>query len=504
MRAHRCCAVFHFWQDLTIEQFPVDIPTQLVLRKMEGFVTKRGHLITNWKVRWFVLEDGAIKYYQDRTLQKLKGTYLLHPDTVVTFHSDMGLNRHVILLFTTSHPFRKRALYFSCDSAETKEAWMAAVTKDIEELKLSGKTPVQAPLVDIAGSVDKLSNTIARIFTGEKADSDEASIVPVTSPTAQDEEEVRRGRPKGRPVSTGHEQASTISATDSVDRGRAQSAKATKPVTKNKRLPNTTAGQAGQTAPSTSNRETETPQYIATEYDTSDTDNSDNGASGTRGKSSSDAPRVRMNSVGHSQGPANAFAMDAANSPILNKVKEKQQAPQTADDMSLMPRLSKNINLPRVSQIVADEAAQATNKKLNFNNSSAKNVRPTGTGAAATTSSSSTTAANMQESNTPPRKKSSFTADSGRSNSPYRSTGASGGTNATNNSSAGTESPNATKDKRNGSFNAGSAAADSENPWIEVTLELITMHLVCSLTLHTFFKFRRSLCAMQLAAFLYS
>jgi hypothetical protein len=35
---------------------------------MEGYVTKRGHLFKNWKVRWFHLNNGEIAYFKGNLL----------------------------------------------------------------------------------------------------------------------------------------------------------------------------------------------------------------------------------------------------------------------------------------------------------------------------------------------------------------------------------------------------------------------------------------------------
>lgn len=400
---------------------------------MEGFVTKRGHLITNWKVRWFVLEGGAVKYYQDRTLQKLKGTYFLRPDTVATHHSDMGLNRNVILLFTTSHRFRKRALYFSCDSVETKDAWMTAITKEVEEIKLSGNTHVQAPSENIAGPVDKLGNTLARIFTGEKAEGEES--VPVASPTAADEEELQRGRAKQvRPGSSGRD--GTVTG-EFLDRGRTPQAKSSKQISKMKRLPNSTA--AGHQVPINANPVAEAgtlQQDYTAEYDTSDTDNSDGEA---RGKSQSSTTST-------SNSHSSALAADAANSPILQKLKEKHAAAQSADDLS---HLQSRVSLPRVSLIAAEEAAQASHKKMNFNNTSAKTAavnarsRPTVVAEEVNKPSAASTEMHKQPSVT--------------------SRGA--------NSSAAVAAETTAKDRRSSGNNSASLPPEqSDNPWIEVCI----------------------------------
>ena len=50
---------------------------------VEGWMYKQGHIIKNWKRRWFVLEERTIKYFATPTSAKPKGTIVLVPDTEV-------------------------------------------------------------------------------------------------------------------------------------------------------------------------------------------------------------------------------------------------------------------------------------------------------------------------------------------------------------------------------------------------------------------------------------
>lgn len=50
---------------------------------VEGWMYKQGHIIRNWKRRWFVLEERTIRYYATPTSAKPKGTIVLVPDTEV-------------------------------------------------------------------------------------------------------------------------------------------------------------------------------------------------------------------------------------------------------------------------------------------------------------------------------------------------------------------------------------------------------------------------------------
>ena len=340
---------------------------------MEGFVTKRGHLITNWKVRWFHLEGGEIKYYKDRTQQVMKGRYILQKDSVVSFHNDMGLNKNIILIFTASHPFRKKGLYFSCDSPESKETWMQALTERIEALK-TGVVPVLAAPTTILSnaihSVDKISSTITKVFTGNTDGGDEY-VDP-------DVEELLRSRPIAR---TGRTETSR--SVDRSDNRTPPPSKSVRPIAKAKRL---------SKIPGTDSLvDTEVNDaYTAADYDSSDTDGSASeqypAGRGRCKSSGSDVSKARPRSS-NGQG---ILAAEALHSSILRRRSDKAEnasscySPSTststltgrtsvADDVSTQPSLSA---LPRVSQILAateEATGHSHKKKISTSNIAASN-----------------------------------------------------------------------------------------------------------------------------------
>jgi hypothetical protein len=337
---------------------------------MEGFVTKRGHLIKSWKVRWFILDGGEIRYYTDKTLQTLKGRYILRKESIVSYHADMGLNKNVILIFTTSHPFRKRALYFSCDGAESKEAWIAAINAQLEALRTGVMVPVAAPniLENLSSRINNnISNTISTVLSTCTPGNEQ----PHT--TDADIEELLKGRPVARNARL--ERSISIDSSDS----RTPSQKPVRPLSSSKRssLKTTTVKQSAG--------DSEENGYTAADYDSSDTDGSANeeyirtndrerqDTREGREKSGSDAPRARQGSTGQGSAQSAAFlATEALSSPILLKkhdaVGSGGGGSSSIASSTASGQVGKNNHagvedafLPRVSTIVAQ-------RKLNFNN----------------------------------------------------------------------------------------------------------------------------------------
>jgi hypothetical protein len=457
---------------------------------MEGFVTKRGHLITNWKVRWFVLDSGEIRYYADKTLQALKGRYILRKESIVSYHADMGLNKNVILIFTTSHPFRKRALYFSCDSPESKTSWFTTISAQLEALRTGIMVPVAAPniLETTIQSVDNLSsrinNTISNTITTVFTTCTPGNEQPHT--TDADVEELLKGRPIARNVR--NERSMSMDGTDM----RSPVQRPVRPLSKRSTLqPGTvklTAGEGDENG------------YTAADYDSSDTDGSANeeypsgraqrDAREGREKSGSDAPRVRQLSTGQGSAQSAFLAAEALNSPILKKRDAGNNASAASSTTSAAGGKNaaagvEDAFLPRVSTIVAEEAAQAQQRKLNFNNNhSSKNN-------ANSTSNNSMKAAPSQMSpvgrgqspvpggdgkEAARKKPSSFTADTSNS-AAFSSTSSTSGNSASSSSAKAKASERAAptvsaaegSSSKNTAAAATPAGADPDNPWIEVS-----------------------------------
>jgi hypothetical protein len=470
---------------------------------MEGFVTKRGHLITNWKVRWFLLENGEIKYYTDRTMQILKGRYILRKESITTYHADMGLNKNVILIFTTSHPFRKKALYFSCESAESKTAWFDGITRQIEGLKTGKLEPVATPTIIEATkqSMDNMTSRINDTLSGAVTKVLHVVDIATTDSSTNDAdvEELLRGRPAPR-----HNRIERGISVESAESAQTMnSARSARPISKGKRL---------STHP-VSPGVTQSTGYTAADYDSSDTDGSaDEHYERTgRVKADSDA-RMRSTSTGHNSAQSAALAAEALNSPLLQKRSSDPRGKGLVVEES---------DLPRVSMMAAEEAAQANMKKMNYNSGSSvkPGVSPTNAVsskrsispkpgvsttsptlpaqlASAAPSSAATTPVSEP---TTPKKKSSFTvgdnswikrADNAAASSTANvgtgegSCGAAGGVSTKETSSNKSRSSANVSTKEPAAVSPLPTTSDADSPWIEVTTTCVCNYAsVCFLCL---------------------
>lgn len=80
---------------------------------VEGWMYKQGHIIKNWKRRWFVLEERTIRYYATPTSAKPKGTIVLVPDTEVFVEARYPKPNS----FTILTPVKRFVLNCECEGA---------------------------------------------------------------------------------------------------------------------------------------------------------------------------------------------------------------------------------------------------------------------------------------------------------------------------------------------------------------------------------------------------
>lgn len=51
-------------------------------KKLQGYLTKQGHVRKNWKTRYFVINGEDVFYYKDSTKNNLKGQFSLRGSVI--------------------------------------------------------------------------------------------------------------------------------------------------------------------------------------------------------------------------------------------------------------------------------------------------------------------------------------------------------------------------------------------------------------------------------------
>ncbi|KAH7828227.1 putative SH3 domain [Monocercomonoides exilis] len=91
----------------------------------EGWLTKQGHLVKNWKRRWFVLRDGVLYYYGSKSDTKEKGMHDLRGCEVREAREQTQKPYSFNLYYPSDD--KKKQLFVYADSMEEMKDWMAAI-----------------------------------------------------------------------------------------------------------------------------------------------------------------------------------------------------------------------------------------------------------------------------------------------------------------------------------------------------------------------------------------
>lgn len=92
---------------------------------VEGWMYKRGHIVRNWKRRWFVLEDRTLRYFATPESKFPKGTILLVPDTEVFIEAKYPKPNS----FTILTPSKRFILNCECEDDMTE--WLEMLLRNL-------------------------------------------------------------------------------------------------------------------------------------------------------------------------------------------------------------------------------------------------------------------------------------------------------------------------------------------------------------------------------------
>lgn len=153
---------------LTLQKSQAEEKAQFVVAppKMQGWLKKKGHIVINWKTRYFVLDSGYLTYYVDELDEPpygkdrkgqlcLAGYRTVHSGTpgATTMGTDTGAPEYQcrIQLLLTDPSFQERSgRLMDCNeftietpSQEDKHAWLAALSAHIHYVESSFKLATQ-------------------------------------------------------------------------------------------------------------------------------------------------------------------------------------------------------------------------------------------------------------------------------------------------------------------------------------------------------------------------
>ncbi|KAL2099179.1 hypothetical protein ACEWY4_005659 [Coilia grayii] len=106
----------------------------------EGFLVKRGHLVLNWKARWFVLLPDKLMYYKYEGGKKdssKRGTIPL-ANCVITCPYLEHENRPLVLRLETN---TSEDFFLEACSREERDDWAACISAAVERLRAGNGSP---------------------------------------------------------------------------------------------------------------------------------------------------------------------------------------------------------------------------------------------------------------------------------------------------------------------------------------------------------------------------
>ncbi|XP_005746586.1 pleckstrin-2 [Pundamilia nyererei] len=111
----------------------------------EGFLVKRGHVVQNWKARWFVLTPDKLLYYKYEGSKRdscQRGKILLK-DCVITCPFLEYENRPLVMKLQTKHGVDH---YLEACSREERDEWAADINAAVNNLQTTnGKSKTDKP-----------------------------------------------------------------------------------------------------------------------------------------------------------------------------------------------------------------------------------------------------------------------------------------------------------------------------------------------------------------------
>nr|XP_015824945.2 pleckstrin-2 [Nothobranchius furzeri] len=119
----------------------MDTDVKIIILR-EGFLVKRGHIVHNWKARWFVLTPDKLLYYKyegGKRDSAQRGKILLK-DCVITCPYLEYENRPLVLKLQTKHGVDH---YLEACSREERDEWAADITAAVNQLKTTNGEKTQ-------------------------------------------------------------------------------------------------------------------------------------------------------------------------------------------------------------------------------------------------------------------------------------------------------------------------------------------------------------------------
>eukprot|EP01103_Thecamoeba_quadrilineata_P013356 TRINITY_DN3690_c0_g1_i2.p1 TRINITY_DN3690_c0_g1~~TRINITY_DN3690_c0_g1_i2.p1 ORF type:complete len:108 (+),score=12.41 TRINITY_DN3690_c0_g1_i2:144-467(+) len=105
------------------------------LRK-EGYLEKRGHIIKNWKLRWFILDGVCLTYTENNKTKRLCGRINLERAKI---EESSELMKRPYTFALSCGTGEKKVFYITAPNTEEYQDWYNTLSKILKELEGAGR-----------------------------------------------------------------------------------------------------------------------------------------------------------------------------------------------------------------------------------------------------------------------------------------------------------------------------------------------------------------------------
>ena len=103
---------------------------------MQGWLRKEGHVMANWKQRFFTLVEDTLTYYEDEECLLKKGSYKLTRDSLVEEGDNEGKNKdgQNFTLFRAKGENGSDYLFMASQNDDECTKWIEEIQKVIKKM----------------------------------------------------------------------------------------------------------------------------------------------------------------------------------------------------------------------------------------------------------------------------------------------------------------------------------------------------------------------------------
>ena len=107
---------------------------------LEGWLEKEGHIVKNWKKRFFILEmkTRVLRYYRNADLSYMAGEYHIDSKSIVTTEDDRPkLHIFNVISLKAMKIGEKETILFMCaNTLEERDRWLGALQEAISGVRI--------------------------------------------------------------------------------------------------------------------------------------------------------------------------------------------------------------------------------------------------------------------------------------------------------------------------------------------------------------------------------